>query len=358
MRHKFFTIQYLRGLAAMLVLASHALLYPLVEHGLGFGRLGWLGVILFFVISGFIMVVVTGEGRFSAVTFLRRRFIRVVPMYWIATLLAAALAYLAPQVFKTTVYDGAQLVLSLLFIPFHNPVSGGIHPLYKLGWTLNYEIFFYLSFAVLAFLSAGARVVWLTIAFSVLFLLGLIFEPQAAIPKFYTSFMPLAFCAGAWLGLATLRGKVERLSQVGIYSSVLVGLVALVEGFTWGQEFLEDGFAFIGFLVFASVLVLLAIRLEPKIPRIAVLERIGDASYSIYLVHIYEVAILSGMAFKLLDPNDLFADYLVAAISIVGGTTAGWMLYGWGELPLLRFINSIFASAIKPPAGPASPKTA
>src|SRR6218665_2165317 len=96
MRQKFLTIQYLRGFAAMLVLASHALLYPLMGEHIAFGRLGWLGVILFFVISGFIMVAVTGEGRFSPLDFLRRRFIRIVPMYWGATLIAAALPPFPP----------------------------------------------------------------------------------------------------------------------------------------------------------------------------------------------------------------------------------------------------------------------
>ena len=175
MGHKFITIQYLRGFAAMLVLASHALLYPLTGDNLGFGRLGWLGVILFFVISGFIMVVVTGEGRFSAPAFLRRRFIRVVPMYWGATLLAALLALLVPHLFKTTVYDTGQLLMSLLFVPFYNPVSHGIHPLYKLGWTLNYEVFFYVCFALLAFLGAQSRVIWLTVAFATLAVLHEIF---------------------------------------------------------------------------------------------------------------------------------------------------------------------------------------
>ena len=358
MRHQFFSIQYLRGFAAILVLASHALLYPLVEHNLGFGRLGWLGVILFFVISGFIMVVVTGEGQFSAAGFLRRRFIRVVPMYWIATLLAAALALLVPQIFKTTVYDSTQLLLSLLFIPFHNPVSGGIHPLYKLGWTLNYEVFFYIGFALLAFLDARARVVWLSIAFGALAVLGLILQPEAAIPQFYTSYMPLAFCAGAWLGLATLRGHVRRLSKGAIYALMLLGMGAMVQGLAWGVEVVEDGIAFIGLLFFASALVLLLVRLEPRLPRIALLERIGDASYSIYLVHIYEVAILSGLAFKWLDPSDLFADYLVAAVSVAGGTTAGWMLYVWVELPLLRFVNSRFAKPRQVTAEPASSATA
>ncbi|MHA6691511.1 acyltransferase family protein [Devosia sp. A449] len=210
MRQKFISIQYLRGLAAIFVLASHALLYPIVEHHIGYGRLGWLGVILFFVISGFIMVAVTGEGRFSAGDFLRRRVIRIVPMYWGATLIAAALALLAPQLFKTTVYDTGQLLLSLLFIPFYNPVSEGLHPLYKLGWTLNYEVFFYVCFALLAFFGAGARVLWLTIAFTALAVTGALLQPEPAIPQFYTSFMPLAFVPGpgwAWRLSATASAR-------------------------------------------------------------------------------------------------------------------------------------------------------
>ncbi len=343
MRHKFVSIQYLRGLAAMLVLASHALLYPLTGPHLGYSRLGWLGVILFFVISGFIMVVVTGEGRFSPLDFLRRRFIRIVPMYWGATLLAAALALVAPHLFKTTVYDTGQLLLSLLFVPFYNPVSGGIHPLYKLGWTLNYEVFFYLCFAVLAFLGARARVVGLTAAFSLLAVLGALFQPQPAIPQFYTSFMPLAFCAGAWLGLGTLRGQVTALPRAGIWIALALGAAGLGEGFAVDRAgLLEDGLAFTGFVVFASVLVLLAVRLERSLPRITLLERIGDASYSIYLVHIYEVAVLAGFAFMLLNPADLVADYSVAAVSIAGGTIAGLLVYRFVEQPVLRAASAIF----------------
>ena len=343
MQHKFISIQYLRGLAAILVLASHALLYPLLEHDLGYGRLGWLGVILFFVISGFIMVVVTGEGRFSAGDFLRRRFIRIVPMYWGFTLVAAALALAAPQLFKTTVYDTGQLLLSLFFVPFYNPVSGGIHPLYKLGWTLNYEVFFYVCFALLAFLGARARVIWLTAAFVVLALLGIMFRPQPAIPQFYTSFMPLAFCAGAWLGLATLNGQIGTLSRAGIWAALALALVGLVEGFAVDRAGLvEDGAAFVGLVAFASVLVLLAVRLERSLPRFALLEEVGDASYSIYLVHIYEVAILAGLAFALLNPADLWADYAVAAVSIAGGTVAGLLIYRLVERPVLRLFNTLF----------------
>lgn len=349
MGHKFITIQYLRGFAAMLVLASHALLYPLTGDNLGFGRLGWLGVILFFVISGFIMVVVTGEGRFSAPAFLRRRFIRVVPMYWGATLLAALLALLVPHLFKTTVYDTGQLLMSLLFVPFYNPVSHGIHPLYKLGWTLNYEVFFYVCFALLAFLGAQSRVIWLTVAFATLAVLGALLRPEPAIAQFYASFMPLAFCAGAWLGLATLRGRLGALPTSMVVTTAVLGFAGLMEGFLLDRGGpMEDGYAFIGLLAFASALVLLAVRFERSLPRIALLERIGDASYSIYLVHIYEVAALSGLAFKLLDPTNLWADYLVGAVSIVGGTLAGLLLYRFVEQPVLRFCNGLFGRRPKP----------
>lgn len=342
MRHKFVSIQYLRGLAAILVLASHALLYPLLERDLAYGRLGWLGVVLFFVISGFIMVVVTGEGRFSATGFLRRRFIRVVPMYWGATLVAAALALLAPHMFKTTVYDTGQLILSLLFVPFFNPVSGSIHPLYKLGWTLNYEVFFYVCFALLAFLEAKARVIWLTAAFVLFAVLGALFQPQAAIPQFYTSFMPLAFCAGAWLGLATLNGHAGMLSGTGVTIALVLAMLGLAGGFAVDRGGLvEDGFAFAGFVAFAAMLVLLAVRLERSLPHVVLLEQIGDASYSIYLVHIYEVAILSGLAFTLLNPADIWADCVVAAVSIAGGTGAGLLVYRFVERPVLNLVSGL-----------------
>ena len=355
MRHRFLTIQYLRGFAAMFVLASHALLYPLAGEHLEFSRLGWLGVILFFVISGFIMVVVTGERRFSATDFLRRRFIRVVPMYWLATLLAAGLAFVDPQAFKTTVYDGTQLLLSLAFVPFYNPASHGLHPLYKLGWTLNYEMFFYVCFALLAFMGVRARVVWLTVAFATLTVLGLVFKPQAAIPQFYTSFMPLAFCAGAWLGVATLRGKLAHLSVLVTLAIALIGVAGLVEGFAWGNDLIEDGGAFIGFAVFASALVLLAVRVEALLPRIAVLEHIGDASYSIYLSHIYVVAIISGVAFKLLDPNNLLADWTIALLTTVGGCAAGWVLYRAVEKPVLGLVTALLGARRKAAAVASAP---
>lgn len=335
MSSKINAIQSLRAGAAILVLASHALLYPLAEQSLGYGRLGWLGVILFFVVSGFIMVAVTGEGRFEAGSFLKRRVLRVVPMYWGFTLIAALLALTLPEIFKTTVYDGQQLLMSLAFIPFYNPASHGLHPLYKLGWTLNYEMFFYVSFALLAVLRARQRVMVLTIAYLGLCLTGLILHPTAAIPAFYTSYMPLAFVAGAWLGLAHVEGRLSQLSNGAVALLAVIGVVGLVEGFWLDRGIVEDETAFLGFLAFASSAVALFVGLESRLPRLKLLEILGDASYSIYLAHIFAVAAIAGVLLNMLEPGNELVVGGAVALAIAGGLIAGWALYMLVEKPLM-----------------------
>ncbi|RYG23519.1 MAG: acyltransferase, partial [Burkholderiales bacterium] len=142
---KLYSVQYLRAAAALLVVVAHAFSY---QMGLGnplVVEAGEVGVTLFFAISGFIMVHVTGPGSFSAGDFLVRRIVRIVPLYWLFTALAASLAVLAPALFKTTVFTWPHFIQSLLFIAHEAPNRGGTSPLLSLGWTLNYEAFFYVS---------------------------------------------------------------------------------------------------------------------------------------------------------------------------------------------------------------------
>lgn len=336
MSGKIVSVQYLRAIAALLVLASHALLYPLVGENIAYGRLGWLGVVLFFVISGFIMVSVTDAGRFDGRQFMRRRILRVVPLYWAFTLIAAALALLAPQLFKTTNFDANQLALSLAFIPFYNGASHGLHPLYKLGWTLNYEMFFYACFALLAVFTARGRVVGLTFAYAALALMGFLLAPQSAIPQFYTSFLPLAFVAGCWIGLGHREGWIGRLPRPVTIGLGVIGIAGLAEGFMWNRGMVEDVTAFAGFLGFAGAAVVLALRHEDRLPRLAWLERMGNASYSIYLVHIFAVALMAGIGLRLIGPDLPGIVPVITVLAIATGIWMGLLLYRFVEQPLLR----------------------
>jgi peptidoglycan/LPS O-acetylase OafA/YrhL len=147
-------IQTLRGIAAMLVVLYH-IREIIVINGIPVGEYlfasGAAGVDLFFMISGFIMVYSTQQmegGVQDTKRFFINRLIRVLPLYIIATvgfiyITQGSQWFSAPGHFK-------QLAKAFLFYPA-NAVDGapfyGYPPLY-VGWTLNYEMFFYLLFGL------------------------------------------------------------------------------------------------------------------------------------------------------------------------------------------------------------------
>ena len=142
-------IQILRAVAAIAVVVSHAAqnldrfaIAPNTSH---FFVSGAAGVDLFFVISGFVMVYAS-EPLFGsasgAVTFLYHRIVRIVPLYWLATTFYVIVAVLLPGL--GTAYPIRTVAASFLFIPTLLP-DGGIHPVVLQGWTLNYEMLFYVK---------------------------------------------------------------------------------------------------------------------------------------------------------------------------------------------------------------------
>ena len=111
-------IQYLRALAALSVVWGHSL-YSIqgVAQQLGAPWFGASGVDLFFVISGFIMVVTTDRADVTPLRFLALRIVRVVPLYWLATLAWIACTALA----ESTAYPPGAIIKSLLFVPYLSP---------------------------------------------------------------------------------------------------------------------------------------------------------------------------------------------------------------------------------------------
>ena len=111
----------------------------------------WLaGVDIFFVISGFIMVYASsrwfGSARAPRV-FLAHRIARIVPLYWATMMVYLAVLLLTPWLLNSEYLAPHFVIASFLFIPAARP-DGLVQPLYSLGWTLNYEMFFYALFAI------------------------------------------------------------------------------------------------------------------------------------------------------------------------------------------------------------------
>src|SRR5262252_7189935 len=141
MDEMFLNLHLLRAAAALAVVYFHAT----SDAGLDFRiHVGAHGVDVFFVVSGFIIAYV---GACAPDRFLLRRIVRIVPAYWTATLAVFALAAIAPGVLHSTRTDVVHLLCSLLFIP-RAATNGDVVPTLVLGWSLNYEMYFYALFAV------------------------------------------------------------------------------------------------------------------------------------------------------------------------------------------------------------------
>ncbi len=131
------SFQLLRFVAASLIVLHHAM-----REFSGSSAFGEFGVDIFFVISGFIISHITQEGREQ---FFTRRLIRIVPLYWLLTCAIAVIAYVAPHLLRNVKWDVAHAMASLAFIPMWTE-SLQFEPMLPMGWTLNYEIWFYLLF--------------------------------------------------------------------------------------------------------------------------------------------------------------------------------------------------------------------
>src|SRR5262249_47851617 len=179
-----YNIHLLRALAALAVVYFHVT----SDAGLQLPvNIGAHGVDVFFVISGFIIAYI---GARSPDGFLVRRLIRIVPFYWAATLVVFAVALLYPHVMRTTQADFAQLVYSLLFIPRETPYAGML-PTLILGWSLNYEMYFYVLFA-LSLLLARRRAPLVCAALITAILLAIVWSGTAR-PSLRFYARPLVF---------------------------------------------------------------------------------------------------------------------------------------------------------------------
>jgi exopolysaccharide production protein ExoZ len=331
-------LQLGRAIAAATVIVGHS-----VDHRLGGAtseawQLGArYGVTLFFIISGFIMVQTTGTGSFDPRRFLSRRVRRVAPIYWFVTLLVTALTLLVPQIFHRTLFDLKHLIHSLLFIPMYDPAGkAGIVPIFRLGWTLNFEMFFYLIFAFTFALGLMARAVTLTLFFVACILLGMAVSFEGAVPRFYTQIDTLGFVAGVWLGVLNLRGRLllgngAIAALLALSTAILlyiIGFYHLIRPLVSTQVLLVVACA-------AHVALLLAI-VDQRHRRVSpAWLHIGDASYSIYLFHMFAIGAVTSIALRLPDALTI----PMIGVAMVAGLVAGLLGYRLVERPLNQLMR-------------------
>ncbi len=338
-------VQALRGLAALMVVAFHAT--QVWSRGVASDpdllswQNGFAGVDIFFVISGFVMTVSSiGKkgGAHPARNFMERRLVRIVPLYWLVTacvLLKLWLVRLHPELQNSGEHVAISLpyvVSSFLFVPYQNSL-GLVQPLLSVGWTLSFEMFFYLLFAAaLALRVSEVRLLTpVLLALSVLSLFRT--ERWPAIGALASPLL-LDFLAGILIGrLIQARMRLSSLACALGGGVALIAMMTLRHG-----GFLGGSWAVWG--VPAMVVVMCAVLLEEKLARHIPrwVQAIGDASYSLYLSHLLVFALVLKLLKRshLLDPGATNPRGEMATLSIflVASTLASVLLYRWVEAPV------------------------
>jgi len=346
-------LQALRALSASVVVATHALEYPIRRHILGpetyrlAWAIGWTGVASFFMISGLIMIRSAEDGFGSAASarkFAVNRLMRVVPLYWLAVLPFAAATMLRHE---AVTWD--MIAKTLLFIPYLAPVEHAMRPIVGQGWTLNYEMMFYALFTVCLLFPRRIGLAILLSAFPVAVLARLSVwplipyrDPTSAL-QFWTDPVTLFFVVGMLIGLAEARaGAWHRVRHPMAWTMLVFAIT--VAAFVLGGGTFPMPIAWQACYALAGAIsVILCTSASDhgfaKLGRVA--ESAGDASYSTYLVHPLLLMVMAAGWDRL--PVHLQSPPAFVLLALLVCNAVGYGCYRTIERPLSRWLKQRFA---------------
>ncbi len=326
-------IHALRGVAAMLVVVYHATVVA-VDRSSGIPatpvwNTGQAGVDIFFAISGLVMgFTYYRQNRRSWSEFLKRRLIRIVPMYWLATSLKLGLMLAVPVFAIHSRFVPWHVLASYLFIPAKN-ADGTVYPLLWVGWTLSFEMLFYALFA-LALALRAPLLSFLAPVLTVLALVGLARTHDWPAAAHLLDPLLLEFLGGLVLAWALSKGFNLRRVPSALLLLCAVATLLLVPGTTYATPARA---LLWGVPALAIVTVGATARWSPP----ALMLKLGDASYSIYLAHAFVMTLLGIVISRVQPHTPLLVLCLLA--SIASSAAVGVLSYTLVEAPMLRGLN-------------------
>lgn len=325
-----YSIQYLRGIAALLVVLHHA-----AHKGFQYGNssLDWLkigssGVDLFFIISGFIMCYTTHNKSIDFYTFIKNRIERIIPLYWFFSVLALIIFLIAPQYVNSS-GGNTGVLASFLLIP------NGQKYLVNNGWTLSYEFYFYAIFSLFILFNHNKKYRYINICLTILILT--IIGTQIKTNIFFLNFIFSDFLLEFALGI------VAFIIFKKITINHLISTTMIVFSFIWLVYLNNNSSIFNNSLNYAIPMFLLFngfLHLEmffkknnKYIP--VFFERLGSSSYSLYLVHPFILSPIALILNKLNLQIYVLFPILITATSII----AGWFTYIYIEKNIEKFLR-------------------
>lgn len=344
---KLLEVQMLRFLAATMVLFGHTqheiATRPSVSGGsfVEFSPIFWAGgVDIFFVISGFIMYHLSQFefGTYGAsCRFLLRRLARIVPPYWLFTTAMLAAIVLFPAQVTHNEIDPLHIVSSYAFFPIQNPY-GRFYPVLILGWTINFEIMFYVVFAAALFFRRPIGVALIIVLLGFAAFIGFFDKPRVGPFAFWCDPIVVEFLFG--ILLAHLRSRGLGVSTPACLALFLAGLAAMAAakslGFAnayWPYRALWMGGP--ALLICAGPMLIRQSQSIGPLARFAAYG--GDASYALYLSHPFSISLVALLSHRV--PGLTGWTYFAAAFIV--SMTSAFLVYHFIEQPLTHLAQTL-----------------
>lgn len=300
-----------------------------------FNDFGASGVDLFFIISGFAMSASIDGGGRSSWQFLRQRLIRIVPLYWLS---AGLLAVLSAALGRQNAYNGLWNILTILPL---TPNGQYEFPALYVGWTLTFEFIFYAMVAVTFALRPNKPLLLLAAITAFFAVLPVPFDGPVLVEMVFNPIF-----AEFLLGILAYDLWRRQLSRETAYMLIAMGIIIFAaqiivgvgisinvhfEQVIYGESGMNRTIMW-GLPWFAILVGIVSTRRTAPAP----LRRLGDASYSIYLTHLFIITAAQEMIVRMQG----MSPYIAVGSIIIAAVTLGLIVHRWIETPLLIKLNT------------------
>lgn len=300
------TIQLLRAIGCIMVVLCHT-------AATDFGQ---TGVDFFLVISGYVIVYSTEKKGIDR--FWKKRLLRIIPLYYGLTIFTSALILIAPSLFNSYEVSIEYFIKSLVFFPYyHNGVAG---PIMALGWTLNYEMFFYLIFWICSKISFRNRGLFTSVILIGFVILGKMVDLPLAL-SYWSKPVILEFVYGVVIYYIIKKVMKNVVPNERISSKKMTVLTYV---FIFAAFFVMEGLIHIenlsrsfGVGIVASVVLCWCLIFDDYIYIPGWVKTIGNESYELYLLHIFVVRGLEVVLLRFCGINIFVSIFTVFATAII-----------------------------------------
>jgi peptidoglycan/LPS O-acetylase OafA/YrhL len=350
------SIQILRAIAAIMVAYLHS-------TGRGAVNLlpssGGFGVDIFFIISGFVIASIASK---ETDYFFIKRLIRLVPLYIIATLIMVLACIVFPEKINHAVANFPAFIKSILFIPYKIETkiepSG---PILGQGWTLNYEMFFYIIMAVCIVIIRNKKYTGIYCASitGVIFISLNIIDSNIFILKYYQDslFPEFIYSIILFYIYQYLKGRNKEYIMIrnNLFNVILFSLIGIIcfvymvgdNIYNWHS--INNRNIYWG--IPSLVLVFAFLNLEKQIKvnwLIKLVIKIGEASYVLYLFHTFMIMFFTRIVFSKIITNNsnLFVSIALEIIIMFSTVFASMVIYNILDKPIQKYLRSILKTIV------------